>query len=609
MKNVIKYFWPIALIAICFSKNLFAQCYNLFTTGTGSIWHWTNPSVTYYVNEYGSRFFSSPHNTEAIAIGRAFTAWQNVSPASIAFNAGGFDNATVANDGKNLLYWRNDNNVDSLVVASLTTWGNSYSGVLTNVDIWFNDRYYEWTDGTLVFDSNIMDIQSIATHEIGHLLGLFESDPCTDNAPTMMTKGLWTTYYKSEAESPNLGIRSLAQGDIDGLNYLYGSILRVPQIFTTIEQAISFAQSGQTILVSNGNYSISNNLTISNGVVLQVNPGVTLNFAMGSSLIVNGTLNAVGNSANRITFTRSGSSGTWGGIQFNSGSTGSLSYCNISNVSASGVGAITINNSSPTIQNCIIENNTGITYGVYVMNYGAPYLNGNVIQNNPYDAIVFDHAGGHLTNNVITASTGRASINCFNMANPNFSPVGGGLGKNLLQNGSYGIYADYYCTPNAGTSASQSSNNKLLNASALNAYASGNSSIYAKNNYWSPFPPSRIGADAGSIVYWEPYLTTPPFSIQGPELPEEKLYLSTSESFDSYWDLEMAIELKNKKEYKEAIKILKNIINNKQNRLTVSTAFVELGHIYIETKDKDVAGFIKSYLPKDEGIYSILVEI
>ncbi|MEW6508300.1 MAG: S8 family serine peptidase [Bacteroidota bacterium] len=61
--------------------------------------------------------------------------------------------------------------------------------------------------------------------------------------------------------------------------------------------------------------TLAQTLTVPSGETWNFQPGVTVKFANGASLIVNGTLNAVGSSTNKITFTRSGSSGTWGGIK------------------------------------------------------------------------------------------------------------------------------------------------------------------------------------------------------------------------------------------------------------------------------------------------------
>jgi len=75
---------------------------------------------------------------------------------------------------------------------------------------------------------------------------------------------------------------------------------------------------------------ITQNLTISSGETWTFSQGVTVTIQSNASIIVYGTLNANGTSASHITFDRSGASGSWGGIVFNSGSTGSVEYCDIS---------------------------------------------------------------------------------------------------------------------------------------------------------------------------------------------------------------------------------------------------------------------------------------
>jgi hypothetical protein len=68
-------------------------------------------------------------------------------------------------------------------------------------------------------------------------------------------------------------------------------------------------------------YTVSNTLTVVAGVTLTIEPGVTVLFAPGTSLVINGRLLAEGESTNRIIFTRSGTSGTWGQLLFNASAT------------------------------------------------------------------------------------------------------------------------------------------------------------------------------------------------------------------------------------------------------------------------------------------------
>ncbi|MBS3943858.1 MAG: T9SS type A sorting domain-containing protein [Melioribacter sp.] len=560
----------------------------------------------FYVNVNGSRFFSSPHTVEANAIGRAFASWQNVEPATISFVYGGFDNATNANDNKSVLYWNNDINVSAYVIASLTTYGNNYTGVLTNVDIWFNDRYYEWTDGTLVFDSKIMDIQSIATHEIGHFLGLNESDPCMDNAPTMMTAPLWEAYFKSEAESPNLGIRNLAQGDMDGLNYLYGTTLRVPQIFTTIEQAISFAQSGQTILVNNGNYSISNNLTISSGVVLQVNPGVTFNFAIGASLIVNGTLNAVGNSTNRITFTRSGTTGNWGSIIFSgSGASGStLNYVDMqygTNIQATNTSNITVQNSTftnnssaitftgstGTVSNCYISSNSNA--GIIVQNGSTVTCNYNTIKTSVTGLAYLAGSYGNIGQNDI-AYNSNSGISVGSSCSPLFKNVPNAYSRNnRITNNGRGInITSTNSLPVMYNAINCSGQNTIYDNSPYDIYNGCSYTLDAIGVYWKNGNPS-YSLTYGSI-YKTPFLSSDPWA--GIPLPKQN-----ASSFQSNDPLLVGSQLRGEWKYKEAKDFYISYLEKNPDD---QRAYVELYSCYTNETASEITKFFEKAAKKDK---------
>ncbi len=170
--------------------------------------------------------------------------------------------------------------------------------------------------------------------------------------------------------------------------------------------------------------TFTQNVTVPSGDTWNLQPGVTLTFASGASLIVNGTLNAIGNSSSGITFTRSGTSGTWGGIQFNSGSSGNLQYCTIQYAS----NGIYCYNSSPYISHCNIQNNQ--YNGIYCQYYSSPSLNWNTIQNN------------------------YAGISCSDHSSPNMLGNGYYPGYNVIRNnGSWGILSSFYSNPVVGTSS------------------------------------------------------------------------------------------------------------------------------------------------------------
>jgi parallel beta-helix repeat protein len=111
--------------------------------------------------------------------------------------------------------------------------------------------------------------------------------------------------------------------------------------------------------------TLTQNIIIPSGETWTFSPGVTLTFQNGSTLTVNGTLNAQGTSTNHITFNfGSPNSSTQNGIIFNAGSGGSLTYCNIKNAYR----GVYCNTHLPNIENCSITYNM---YGIYLYNVSS----------------------------------------------------------------------------------------------------------------------------------------------------------------------------------------------------------------------------------------------
>jgi len=81
-------------------------------------------------------------------------------------------------------------------------------------------------------------------------------------------------------------------------------------------------------------YIATDTVYVVNGVILTIEPGVSVRFATETSLVCYGTLNAVGTSDGTITFTSdqaTHTAGHWKGIKLSgSGADGSqISYCDI----------------------------------------------------------------------------------------------------------------------------------------------------------------------------------------------------------------------------------------------------------------------------------------
>lgn len=120
-------------------------------------------------------------------VDQAFDTWTNVPSANIAFSRGadttlaGFD----IGDGVNVITWEDPNdNLETGVLAAASTFAPSgthgYQGMnffeITQSDIIFNDGV-TWTDsdGASLLGgclSGKFDVEAVALHEVGHLLGL-----------------------------------------------------------------------------------------------------------------------------------------------------------------------------------------------------------------------------------------------------------------------------------------------------------------------------------------------------------------------------------------------------------------------------------------------------
>lgn len=145
--------------------------------------------------------------TEA-ALKASFQTWEDVDCAFISFEyLGRREFNSVTKDGKNRVTWlRNSWPYSSSAIGVTSTW---FSGEkIIEADIEFNEVDYNWSTDGNTSDGSV-DLQSIATHEIGHLIGL---DHTTDPSAVM-----FPTYSGGTSQ------RYLSEDDIRGVCFLYPS--------------------------------------------------------------------------------------------------------------------------------------------------------------------------------------------------------------------------------------------------------------------------------------------------------------------------------------------------------------------------------------------------
>ena len=104
-------------------------------------------------------------------------------------------------------------------------------------------------------------------------------------------------------------------------------------------------------------FIVSKNITVYPTVTLTIEPGVQVKFGGYFSLIVEGSLSAIGEENNTITFTSNKDqpgTGDWIAIEFSGTEPSTLTYCSMQYA----INATTIENSNVKIENCEIANNS-----------------------------------------------------------------------------------------------------------------------------------------------------------------------------------------------------------------------------------------------------------
>lgn len=132
---------------------------------------WGGFPVRYFVTDRSASGVSAPQMQQAIA--SAFASWQAVDTAEVSAEFVGFTTANpVSNDGRTTLGFVNRPDLDRVLGATSFTL-DTVTGDVVESDIFFNS-FFEWSVAANG-EANRFDLESIAVHEVGHLLGLAHS--------------------------------------------------------------------------------------------------------------------------------------------------------------------------------------------------------------------------------------------------------------------------------------------------------------------------------------------------------------------------------------------------------------------------------------------------
>ena len=388
-----------------------------------------------------------------------------------------------------------------------------------------------------------------------------------------------------------------------------------------------------------GKLNVLGTINVASSKTLTIEPGTTLKFASGTSLNVIGSLSATGTSSNKIAFTRSGSTGTWGGIIFDGAGASNSILDNTEINYASDVRFL--NGADAIIQNSLLDH---CTQGVYIYNSSPQIINNQILE--PVQNGIYGDASGKIPlvkDNKITKTSSNSTYHNYqgiwfvNHSIPYIAHniVKGFYNGNYFGGGASALFYDYsstYFYPNncikdcyiglntgwgsttVAGSGTVGAHNSICDHSSYDVYVYQSSNVYGRLNYWGGGAAYQY-VDGTSNLTSDQYLTQDPWAGLASIAQEEPVELTTSTNNLTSLEKENTAPLKiyaiedlaSPEKLDEAIEYYKKLVddNNYINFALTSLNFIKdyYNRLELESYFQDL---LKSEFKYKNEIYSLL---
>ena len=181
---------------------------------------WNSMPIRYFVTNRDVPNVTAPQLRDAA--GRAFATWAAAPEVSISSQFVGFTGASPSSgDGATVLGFTNRPDLDR-VLGSTSFILDTVTGEVLESDIFFNSTF-AWSSAS-AGETNRHDLESIALHEIGHLLGLGHSmlGETVNEGGGRRVLGAEAVMFPI-AFSPGTLNRTLRPDDVAGIADIYGT--------------------------------------------------------------------------------------------------------------------------------------------------------------------------------------------------------------------------------------------------------------------------------------------------------------------------------------------------------------------------------------------------